>query len=102
FRSAAVEIEGLEFYAMVDHDNDVNTAKVKGAATIEQTIWAKGGAAVDVNGDSIPNGGGVYIQIGQIAGNLEVGAIKMGGASIGYVAVRDINLSGMTQRIYGN
>src|SRR5690606_26832753 len=41
---AAVEIEGLEFYAMVDHDNDVSTPKVRRAATIEQTIWAKGGA----------------------------------------------------------
>ena len=92
---SAVQIGGVQFYQLDGSGN-------KGAATIEQVIWAEGGAAVDGSGASIPNGGGVYIQIGQIAGTLEVGSIAMGGASIGGLKVSDINLSGMTQRIYGH
>ncbi|GGY42298.1 hypothetical protein GCM10011297_14180 [Bacterioplanes sanyensis] len=84
---SAVQIEGLEFYSL-DSNGD------KQAATIDQTIWAKGGSVAD--------GGGVYIQMGQIAGTLDIDAIKMGGESIGGVKVSDINLAGMTQRIYGH
>ncbi len=84
---SAVQIEGLEFYSLDSNGN-------KQAATIDQTIWAKGG--------SVAQGGGVYIQMGQIAGTLDIDAIKMGGESIGGVKVSDINLAGMTQRIYGH
>jgi hypothetical protein len=59
-----------------------------GTVNIEQTIWA----------DST----GVYIQMGAIAGDLNVGAVEIGGASIGSIAVRDINLAGLTQKIYGH
>ena len=59
-----------------------------GTVAIEQTIWA--------------DGGGVYIQLGAIAGDLNVGAVEIGGASIGSIAVRDINLAGLTQKIYGH
>lgn len=82
---SAVQISGLKFYG---------TGGVGTSATIEQTIWAKGGSAA--------NGGGVYIAIGEIAGTLDIAAISMGGASIGSVKVSDINLAGMTQRIYGH
>ncbi len=82
---SAVQVGGLKFYG---------TGGEGTAATIEQTIWAKGGDAA--------SGGGVYVQIGQIAGTLDVGSIAMGGASIGSVKVSDINLAGMTQRIYGH
>ncbi|MBU2039435.1 MAG: hypothetical protein KKH95_09850 [Gammaproteobacteria bacterium] len=82
---SAVQISGLKFYG---------TGGVGTAATIEQTIWAKGGDA--------SQGGGVYIQMGQIAGTLDIAGISMGGASIGSVKVSDINLAGMTQRIYGH
>ena len=82
---AAVNISGVTF-------NDGTAAK--GYATIDQTIWAKGGSSA--------LGGGVYIQIGEIAGTLTVGSIEIGGASIGSVQVKDINLAGMTQRIYGH
>lgn len=82
---SAVQIGGLKFYG---------TGGEGTAATIEQTLWAKGGSAAD--------GGGVYIQIGEIAGTLEVDSIAMGGASIGSIKVSDINLAGMTQRIYGH
>ncbi|UXD87452.1 DUF6160 family protein [Thalassolituus hydrocarboniclasticus] len=88
---SAVQVGGVQFYAMVD---DGAGGTTKGAATIEQVIWAEGG--------SVAQGGGVYIQIGQIAGTLEVNSISMGQASIGSLKVSDINLAGMTQRIYGH
>jgi len=87
---AAVNIKGVEFY----QDTTATGGVAKDYATIEQTVWAKGGPA--------EFGGGVYIQIGEINGTLEVGAIELGGASIGAVKVSDINLSGLTQRIYGH
>lgn len=82
---SAVQIEGLKFYG---------TGGVGTSATIEQTIWAKGGTAAQ--------GGGVYIQLGAITGTLDIDGIRMGGESIGSVSVSNINLAGMTQRIYGH
>ena len=88
---AAVNIKGVEFY----QDTSAQPGgSAKDYATIAQTIWAKGGSSA--------LGGGVYIQIGEIKGTLEVGAIEIGGASIGSVKVSDINLAGLTQRIYGH
>lgn len=83
---AAVNITGVQFYDTV--------AGAKTYATIDQTIWAKGGSSA--------LGGGVYIQIGEINGTLEVGGIEMGGSSIGSLKVSNLNLAGMTQRIYGH
>ncbi|MDK2778902.1 MAG: DUF6160 family protein [Pseudomonadota bacterium] len=82
---SAVQVQDVKFYG---------TGGEGTAATIEQTIWAKGGTAA--------MGGGVYIQLGQIEGTLEVGGLAMGGESIGSIKVSDINLAGMTQRIYGH
>lgn len=65
-----------------------------GMVTVDQTIWAQGGSSA--------LGGGVYIQLGQIAGTMNIGSISIGGSSIGSVSVADINLAGMTQRIYGH
>jgi hypothetical protein len=73
---SAVSLGGITF------DND------GGLVEIEQTIWA--------------DGSGVYIQLGQIEGDLNISSINIGGASIGSVAVRDINLAGLTQKIYGH
>lgn len=87
---AAVKITGVQFYDTVD----VNGTETKTHATIDQTIWAKGGSSA--------LGGGVYIQIGEINGTLEVGGIELGGSSIGSLKVSDLNLAGMTQRIYGH
>lgn len=81
----AIGISGMKFYG---------TGGEGTKATIDQTIWAQAG-------DS-STGGGVYIQMGQIAGTLEIGAIELGGSSIGQVKVSDINLAGMTTRIYGH
>ena len=91
---SAVKLSGVQFYAMVDHDNNAATPDVRQGATIDQTIWAKGGSAA--------LGGGVYIQINSIKGTLDIAGIEMGGASIGSVKVSDLNLAGMTQRIYGH
>ena len=82
---AAVKVRGLKLYG---------SAGVGSKAVIEQTIWAKGGDAA--------SGGGVYINIGRFDGVLDVAAVEVGGASLGGVKVRDIDLSGMTQRIYGH
>ncbi|MCA6062359.1 DUF6160 family protein [Thalassolituus marinus] len=74
---AAVKIKGLSF------DDGAG-----GTVNVNQTIWAQSD--------------GVYIQMGNIAGDLNIKAIEIGGASIGSVAVSGINLAGMTQHIYGH
>ena len=82
---AAVKVRGLKLYGATG---------VGSKAVIEQTIWAKGGDAA--------NGGGVYINIGRFDGTLDVAAVEVGGASLGAIKVSGIDLSGMTQRIYGH
>lgn len=86
---AAINVGGVQFY---DLEADGVTKK---AATIDQVIWAKGGTEAQ--------GAGLYIQIGEIAGTLEVGSVQFGSTpSIGTIKVSDINLAGLTQRIYGH
>jgi hypothetical protein len=80
---SAVSITGLTF------DDGAG-----GLVTMDQTIWAQGGHS--------STGGGVYIQMGKIEGTLSIDAINIGGASIGSVTVADIDLAGVTQRIYGH
>ncbi len=88
---AAIKISGVEFYK----DNSATPGGLaKDYATIKQTIWAKGGSSL--------HGGGVYIQIEEIAGTLDIGSIEIGGSSIGSVQIADLNLAGLTQRIYGH
>jgi hypothetical protein len=82
---AAIKVNNLKFYGTGGEGTKV---------VANQTIWAKGGSSA--------LGGGVYIQMGEIAGTLDIGGIELGGASIGQVKVSDINLAGMTQRIYGH
>lgn len=84
---SAIQINDVKFYdATLGDGNGVQ---------IKQTVWAQGG--------SIANGGGVYIAMGDMKGTLEIGGITMGGTnSIGSVKVSNIDLSGMTQRIYGH
>ena len=82
---SAIQINDLKFYGAGGVGNKV---------TMDQTIWAKGGSSA--------LGGGVYIQIGEIKGTLDIGGIVLGGSSIGQVKVSNINLAGMTQRIYGH
>lgn len=83
--ASAIQINDVKFY------NGVDTVGV----TVNQTIWAQGG--------SIADGGGVYIAMGDMQGTLEIGGIVMGGTnSIGSIKISDMNLSGMTQRIYGH
>lgn len=65
-----------------------------GFANVSQKIWAQGG--------TVAQGGGVYINMGSLSGTLTVGETVIGGANIGQIAVKDINLAGMTQRIYGH
>jgi len=59
-----------------------------GVVTVSQKVWA----------DST----GVYIQLGNIAGDLTIGETVIGGNSIGEISVRNINLAGLTQKIYGH
>lgn len=82
---SAIQISDVKFYG---------TGGEGTAATIDQVVWAKGG--------TVAQGGGLYIQMGQIQGTLEVGAIALGNESIGTVKVSNINLAGLTQRIYGH
>ncbi|MBL4798789.1 MAG: hypothetical protein JKY50_15330 [Oleispira sp.] len=68
-----------------------------GAMSIDQTIWAVGGNA------KLPGStAGVYIQIGAMDMDIGIASIAIGGSSIGSVAIKGLELAGMTQRIYGH
>ena len=86
---AAIKVNDVSFNSGVE-----TTPGNYGYATVDQKIWAQGGTAAQ--------GGGVYINMGSVNGTLTVGSIEIGQASIGSLVVKDINLSGMTQRIYGH
>lgn len=68
-----------------------------GAISLEQVIWAVGGDASQPGSDA-----GVYIQMGAMDMNIGVADVKIGGGSIGSVAINGLELAGMTQRIYGH
>jgi hypothetical protein len=68
-----------------------------GAMTMDQTIWAVGGDASAAGSTA-----GVYIQMGALNADINVGGIAIGGASIGQVAINGLSMAGMTQRIYGH
>ena len=88
--SSAIGITDVKFYGK----NGSGVYEAGNKVNVAQTIWAKGGDAA--------LGGGVYIQLGNIEGALEIGGIEIGGASIGSVTISDLQLAGMTQRIYGH
>jgi hypothetical protein len=68
-----------------------------GAMSMDQTIWAVGGDASQPGSEA-----GVYIQMGAMNADINVGGIAIGGSSIGSVAVSGLRMAGMTQRIYGH
>ena len=82
---SAIQISDVKFYG---------TGGEGTAATVDQVMWANGG--------TVAQGGGLYIQVGAIAGTLEIGGIALAQESIGSIKISDINLAGMTQRIYGH
>lgn len=82
--ASAIEITGLKF-----HGGTVGTK-----ASVDALIWA--------DSRSSDNDGGLYVQLGSIAGTLDIEAINIGGESIGSVQVSNINLAGLTTRIYGH
>jgi len=73
---AAVAITGLKL-----HNNN-------GAINLNQKIWA--------------DDTGVSIQIGAFDADLSIDAIAIGGTSIGSLAINDITMAGITQKIYGH
>jgi hypothetical protein len=83
---SAVKVEGVTVEAAAG-----------GAIALNQVIWAVGGDA-SLEGSKA----GVYIQMGAMDMNIGVDAIKIGGSSIGSVAINGLELAGLTQRIYGH
>ncbi len=78
-----------------------------GAVTISNLTFDNNGAAATMNQTIWADTSGVYIQMGAIQGDLVIGDIAVGSvggapASIGSLAVRDIDLAGLTQRISGH
>lgn len=59
-----------------------------GHARVKQTIWTEGD--------------GLYMHIGEIDGQLNIAGLGLGGQSVGSLTVSGIDLSGVTQRIYGH
>ncbi len=90
---SAVKLNNIKFYG--DDGSGTGTNAEGNKVSMTQTIWAQGGTKAQ--------GGGVYISMGNLAGTLEIGGIQLGDTpSIGTVKVSNINLAGMTQRIYGH
>ena len=83
---SAIQVEGVTV-----------SAAGGGAISLNQVIWAVGGDASKPGSDA-----GVYIQMGAMDMNIGVADIKIGGGSIGAVAINGLELAGMTQRIYGH
>ena len=83
---SAIEVEGVTIQSSTN-----------GAIALNQVIWAVGGDA-SLEGSKA----GVYIQMGAMDMNIGVEAIKIGGSSIGSLAVNGLELGGLTQRIYGH
>jgi hypothetical protein len=83
--NSAIEISGVTVES---------SAVGGGAMTLNQVIWVKGGTAAQ--------GGGLYIQMGDVNANIGIDCITIGGASIGSVAINGLSMAGMTQRIYGH
>mgnify|MGYP000049340123 FL=1 len=83
---SAIQIGGLAFYGETAPGS--NTYAAGNKVNVKQTIWA----------DST----GVSIAMGDIKGALKIDSIAIGGNSIGSVLVSGLNLSGMTQKIYGH
>lgn len=83
-----VKVGGLAFYGNNGVDGDANVKGKK--AVIDQTIWA--------------DNRGVNIKVEKIAGTLEIGSLVLGNNnnSIGSIKVSDIQMAGVTQRIYGH
>lgn len=83
---SAIQVEGVTV-----------AAAAGGAISLNQVIWAVGGDASQPGSDA-----GVYIQMGAMDMNIGVADIKIGGGSIGALAINGLELAGMTQRIYGH
>jgi len=83
---SAVQVEGVTVQSSTG-----------GAIALNQVIWAVGGNANEAGSKA-----GVYIQMGAMNMNIGVDAIKIGGSSIGSVAINGLELAGLTQRIYGH
>ena len=65
--------------------------------SVDQTIWAIGGDASKSGSTA-----GVYIQMGAMDLNIGVDSIAIGGNSIGGVEIKNLEMAGLTQRIYGH
>jgi hypothetical protein len=87
----AAEIENLGNYVANKSAISITGLKLDnngGAIDMTQKIWA----------DST----GVSIQIAAFDADLSINAISIGGASIGSLAINDISMAGLTQKIYGH
>ena len=83
---SAIQVEGVTV-----------ASSTGGAIDLNQVIWAVGGDASEAGSKA-----GVYIQLGAMDMNINVAGIKIGDASIGSLAVNNLQLNGLTQRIYGH
>jgi hypothetical protein len=88
--NSAIKISGVTVKNTAE-----NIANGEGSAmSMDQVIWAQGG--------TVAQGGGVYMQMGDIEADISITGIEIGGASIGSVAINGLEMAGMTQRIYGH
>lgn len=76
---------------------DGTAGNVGGLFSVEQVIWAVGGDASQAGSKA-----GVYIQMGEMNLNIGVDDVGIGGSSIGSLAVNNLQMNGLTQRIYGH
>ncbi len=89
----------------VDTPAETGTAAViadKAAISITGLTLNNNGGAINLNQKIWADSTGVSIQIAGFDADLNIQSIAIGGASIGSLAVNDISMAGITQKIYGH
>ena len=74
----------------------------RSAVSITGLTLNNNGGAINLNQKIWADSTGVSIQIASFDADLSIDAISIGGASIGSLAVNDITMAGITQKIYGH
>ena len=89
----------------VDTPTETGTAAAianRAAISITGLTLDNNGGAINLNQKIWADSTGVSIQIGAFDADLNIDAIAIGGTSIGSLAVNDITMAGITQKIYGH
>lgn len=97
---AVVSLQNIQFYNDADNDGEYDDNAAEQVSLTDTVIYAVDATASTALG--LGGNAGVVIQSGNIAGTLQIGKIGIGDGNIGQVALKNINLAGMTTVIRGS